>query len=92
MTETIDLQSCERCSKERPIETMTIMEDCWFCQECVDAFQKQFDACDHSWEPHTDVMGDAGQYCSKCTGFVRDEDMPVLFGAKPDGGTVLERS
>jgi hypothetical protein len=81
VSEAIELQVCEACSKERPIETMTLMEGCWFCGPCVDDFQKTFDACDHSWSPHTDDMGDPGQVCSKCSGFVRDEDFPALFGA-----------
>lgn len=73
-----DLQGCERCSKEFDIETMSMMDDCWFCESCVADFQKTFDACQHQWEPHTDTMGDAGQYCSKCTGFVRNEDMALV--------------
>lgn len=78
---TIELQPCERCSKETNLESMTIMEDCWFCAECVADFQKHFDACDHKWTPYTSTMGDPGQYCERCTGFVCDEDMPLLFPA-----------
>lgn len=74
----IELQGCERCDKENPIQTMTMMDDCWFCQECVTDFQKHFDACDHKWSPHVDCMGDDGQYCERCSGFVRNEDMPLV--------------
>lgn len=78
MSEPIDLQGCERCSKENPIESMTMMDDGWFCAECTADFQKSFASCEHKWEPHTDHMGDDGQYCSRCTGFVRNEDMPLI--------------
>jgi hypothetical protein len=70
MTDEIDMQGCERCAAELPIERMSMMDDCWFCPSCVADFRKQFDACEHQWEPHTDTMGDEGQYCSKCCGFV----------------------
>jgi hypothetical protein len=73
-----ELQGCERCREERPIESMTMMDDCWFCAECVADFDKTFAACDHAWKPHTDSMGDVGRYCTRCTGFVRDEDMHLL--------------
>lgn len=80
MSETIELQTCEHCSKGANIETMTLMESCWFCADCTADFQKTFDACDHEWSPHTDEMGDPGQVCGCCTGFVRNEDFPSLFG------------
>lgn len=73
-----DMQGCERCSKEHPIETMTMMEDYWFCAECVADFQQLFDGCNHKWEPHTDTMGYPGRCCSRCTGFVRDEDAHLV--------------
>ena len=80
MSETIELQTCERCSKDDNIETMTLMEGCWFCAPCVEDFQKHFDACDHKWSPYVNEMGDLGQCCERCTGFVCDEDFPLLFG------------
>lgn len=79
MSEIVELQGCERCGKENPIETMRLMEDCWFCKECTDEFDAEFKSCDHKWSPHIDSMGDPGQYCERCSGFVRDEDFPLLF-------------
>jgi hypothetical protein len=83
MTDTIELQGCERCGKEADLETMTRMEDGWMCQPCDGAFRKAFDACRHTWSPHTDQMGDEGQYCENCSGFVRDEDFPAMFPTIP---------
>lgn len=73
-----EMQGCEHCSKEFPIETMSMMSDCWFCEGCTADFRAHFDACKHDWSPHHDEHGDAGQICSKCSGFVRDEDMVIL--------------
>jgi hypothetical protein len=56
-----------------------MMEDCWFCESCTNEFREAFKICEHKWSPHTDVMGDPGQYCEHCSGFVRDEDFPRLF-------------
>jgi hypothetical protein len=78
-SEKIELQACEHCGNELPIQTMRMMSDCWFCELCAADFQKQFDACDHKWSPLTDEMGDPGQYCKRCSGFVRDEDFTTLF-------------
>lgn len=75
---TVDLCACESCQKESPIETMTMMVDCWFCADCTAEFQATFDACDHSWTPERNANGDDGQYCEKCCGFVCDEDMPLV--------------
>lgn len=80
MTETIELQTCEHCSKDFDLESMTLMEGCWFCEGCTADFQKHFDACEHKWSPHVNEMGDQGQHCEKCTGFVCDDDFPALFG------------
>lgn len=72
MTEPVDLQQCEHCIKEFPIETMTMMEDDWFCQACVKEWRAHFDACDHQWKPYTDVMGDPSLICENCNGVVAD--------------------
>jgi hypothetical protein len=72
-SEKIDLQACEHCGKEYPIETMHSMSDCWFCYRCTVSFEKAFDACDHKWSPHVDAMGNSGQHCERCSGFVTDE-------------------
>lgn len=79
----MEMQTCEHCDKDFPIEQTTIMDDCWFCLGCVAEFQKQFSACSHQWEPHTDSMGDAGQYCTNCSGFVRNVDMQFIAQPKP---------
>lgn len=71
---------CEHCDKEYPIEEMGMMGDCWICQPCIDEWRGIFNACDHRWEPHVDVMGDDGQCCTKCNGFVANENFPALFG------------
>lgn len=75
-SEEVDMQACESCSAEHPIEEMHLSEDCWFCTSCIDEFKKHFDACKHEWEPHVSTMGDEGFYCSHCAGFVATEDFP----------------
>lgn len=80
MSETAELETCEHCDKDADIGSMTLMEGCWFCAPCVADFQKTFDACDHKWSPHVNEMGDPGQCCERCTGFVCDDDFPALFG------------
>jgi hypothetical protein len=79
MSEAIELQGCEHCSKEFPIETMQHMEGNWFCEVCTNEFQEAFKICEHKWSPHTNEMGDPGQYCENCSGFVSDDDFPRLF-------------
>lgn len=82
-----ELQQCERCGNESNLETCTRMDDCWYCAACTADFQKHFDACDHRWTPHTDSMGDDGQYCERCCGFVRNEDMADIAALRArDGG------
>lgn len=75
MGEPVDLLGCERCGKERPIQQMTMQEDCWFCEPCYADFKAHFDKCEHAWEPYTNCYGESSQYCTNCTGLVRDEDM-----------------
>lgn len=69
MGEPVDLQQCEHCDKELPIETMSMMEDCWFCESCVKEWREEFDACKHEWRPYVDQMGDEGRICDHCNGF-----------------------
>lgn len=76
MADPIDLQGCEHCEKEFPIEEMTMQEDVWICQGCYAEWKQHFDRCEHSWSPHVSTMGDDGQYCERCCGFVRNEDLP----------------
>jgi uncharacterized Zn ribbon protein len=82
----IEFQGCEHCDKEYSIEDMTMMGEFLLCPPCVDEWQGVFNVCKHEWEPEIDEMGDDGQYCTKCCGFVRNGDFPILFG-KPAPGT-----
>jgi hypothetical protein len=63
-----------------------MMEDCWYCPKCVAEWQAEFDACQHDWEPHVSVMGDDGQYCKNCSGFVANEDWQTIFGESKSPG------
>lgn len=72
--EPLDMQACEMCQKERPIEAMQLMEDDWICEDCYVAWKAEFDACDHVWKPHTSVMSEPGKICEKCSGFVADPE------------------
>jgi len=83
MTKMIELQTCEHCSKDFNIESMCSMEGCWFCSGCLEDFREHFKTCDHNWSPYVNEMGDEGQYCERCCGFVRNEDFPLLFDAPP---------
>lgn len=76
----VDMQACEHCEKSFPIETMTSMEDYWFCKHCVAEWQKCFESCTHDWqtETHYSTMGDEGRVCNNCCGFVSYEDAPGL--------------
>lgn len=89
MTDVIDLQSCEHCEKQFPVEGMTRMEDGWFCSGCVAEWRETFDACEHSWTPHVNEMSEDGQYCENCCGFVANEDFErlglVLPTTPPEG-------
>jgi hypothetical protein len=70
MIEEIDLQQCEHCDKQFPVETMTTMDDGWFCEDCMSEWATAFSACEHQWEPYTDGAGDEGRICTRCSGFV----------------------
>ena len=83
MSEAIELQGCECCDQEKNLELMTRMSDGWFCEDCYANFKTHFDACDHKWVPEVDDMGDEGQYCEKCSGFVCDGNFAALFGKPP---------
>lgn len=78
--EDIDLQQCEHCDKTFPIETMSSMDDGWFCEDCMAAWRACFDACEHRWrqEPYYDAHGDEGKICERCSGFVANEDAAVF--------------
>lgn len=78
--EPIDWQQCEHCDGEFPIETMSSMEDAWFCEKCMADWRECFAACDHRWrpEPHYNTHGDEGKICERCSGFVTHEDAADL--------------
>lgn len=65
----IELQDCEHCGKMHGIGTMTMMSDCWFCEDCYKEWKAEFAACDHHWTPEESEFGEPGQYCDKCSGF-----------------------
>lgn len=73
----IDLQGCESCGKQFPIEAVSMMEDCWYCEPCIAEWRAEFDACNHEWSPHVDCMGDEGKLCSRCSGFIADDASPT---------------
>lgn len=70
MADPIDMQGCEHCGKEFPIETMHMMEDCWMCDACVTEWKKEFDACAHEWAPYINEFGEDSKICHKCNGVV----------------------
>jgi len=80
-----DLQGCEHCAKEFPIETMTMMGDYWYCQGCYDEWKAHFDACDHHWTPEESEFGEPGRYCDKCSGFQLLDDVGNV--PSPDNST-----
>lgn len=70
--EAIEVQACEHCQKEYPIEQVHTMEGCWICDGCYAEWKAEFDACDHDWAPDHDEFGEPGKACRKCSGFVAD--------------------
>lgn len=74
MPEPIDMQGCESCGNQFPVESMQLMEDNWICEGCYGEWKKEFDTCDHRWKPHTNSMSEPGRICERCSGFVADED------------------
>jgi hypothetical protein len=88
VTATDDLQACEHCRKEFPIEEMLSMSDFWICSGCYAEWKQTFDACEHQWEPHESEFGEPGKYCGRCMGFVVDEEKLDCGEHKPkDGAT-----
>jgi hypothetical protein len=69
VTDQVERQGCEHCGEDHDLSTMTMMGDYWFCQNCCDEWKKDFDACDHLWEPQESEFGEPGRYCGKCCGF-----------------------
>ena len=65
----VDLQGCEHCGKEFPLDECVTMVDCWYCDGCYKEWKAVFDACQHDWEPELSEFGEDGRYCHKCSGF-----------------------
>lgn len=79
MSEPIDLQGCEHCGKEFPIEQCTMMVDCWYCESCCAEWRAIFDSCEHDWrDDYQD--GEKGVLCRKCNGFMPDFEMTTPGG------------
>lgn len=78
MTEKPDLQQCESCTKEYPIQSMQMMEDNWICEDCYVEWKAEFDSCAHRWKPHTGTMSEPGRICERCSGFMADEDAAIV--------------
>lgn len=77
LSSVVEMQGCEHCSAEVPIEDAVYSEGCYFCPKCYAEWKAHFDTCEHSWEPHYDEYGTPGRYCNKCCGFVADEKPPL---------------
>lgn len=73
-----DIQQCEACDARGPIESYTMMEDCWFCPSCTAEWEETFSTCQHEWVPATNQHGEASGYCHRCAGIVAIEDFPRL--------------
>lgn len=81
-----ELQGCEHCEKEFPLETMRMMSDAWFCEACTEEWQEIFDNCQHEWSPYVDAMGGDGRICERCSGFVANDTFDAIFG---DGASAV---
>lgn len=84
-SEKIDLQTCEACGEEGPVENFCMHDDVWICESCDADFRNAFASCKHQWETETHInnMGEEGRICSKCNGFVRLEDFADVVGSDP---------
>ena len=78
-----DIAHCESCDKDMPWEQAHISGDIWMCFACLEAFQRDFAACEHEWQTTSDEHGEPARYCWKCSGQVSDEDWPALFPGQP---------
>jgi hypothetical protein len=76
--------TCERCDAVVPLDDLIRHIDVSFCRACDAAWQRHFAACIHQWEPHQGEWG-PGRYCTRCTGFVEDEDAMIFFPLICDG-------
>ena len=67
-----EMQACEHCGSEVPLDDAVSSEGCWYCPKCFEEWRAEFDACEHDWdaEPYYGEHGDEGRLCKKCSGFV----------------------
>lgn len=78
-TETTDLQGCEQCGKQVPIEdAIPTADGCYLCAGCDQNWRALFDACQHQWKPRTNEWGESAAVCGRCSGTVALEDFPSL--------------
>lgn len=75
-----ETQNCEHCDKPTPMEDLIGHADVSLCPACDAAWREGFNACDHEWQAWHDEHGEPAQVCHRCSGCVRDEDFPDLFG------------
>lgn len=76
--------SCWWCNASVPVEeAFSELEGDWVCAKCRAEWVEHFQSCDHAWEPYIEPnYGDEGQYCTRCGGFVRNEDMPHVMRSR----------
>lgn len=79
-----ELVSCWWCNASVPVEeAFSELEGDWVCAKCRAEWVEHFQSCDHAWEPYIEPnYGDEGQYCTRCGGFVRNEDMPHVMRSR----------
>lgn len=75
-----DMQRCETCPSDHPIEEMERHGEVWLCPKCSRDANEAFLACDHSWRPDFDEHGEPAQYCGKCGGMVPNDDFETVIG------------
>lgn len=79
MASEIETFTCESCGKDFPIEEETgMLGDGHCCQACATEIGAVIAGCDHQFVPFTDNMGDDGRYCTRCTVFLRNEDVVTI--------------
>lgn len=71
--------TCEHCEKDFPLEQRVAHVDVYFCEGCTAEWRKEFETCEHDFEPYN-AEGEDGQYCRNCHCFVADDVFPDLFG------------
>lgn len=75
-----DMQTCETCPAEHPIDNMRCHGEVYLCPKCSGEAYEAFRTCAHNWRPETDAFGDAVQRCNKCGGDVPDDQFERIVG------------